>query len=221
MKNLLSTDEIVKHTVGRGYKATQDEYYKLSGRFGDYYYRVYVRAHNKAMREREAAQVAEALSGSGALLALLKRETESLRVEFIERTREWATAQFARFVELAKTSPEYADYHDGSRMNYEGGKRYRQARERVESARRYVTYGESAFIEREVRAAESHYQASIEKLALRIEKKGLNKSALRVKSARLEMNFETTISDGEQSVRAFTILAYGPIQRPHYRYLVK
>jgi hypothetical protein len=30
-----------------------------------------------------------------------------------------------------------------------------------------------------------------------------------------------TLSDGEKVVKAFTIIAEGTIQRPHYRYLVK
>jgi hypothetical protein len=35
------------------------------------------------------------------------------------------------------------------------------------------------------------------------------------------VNFETTLSDGEKIVRAFTIVASGEIQKPHYRYLIK
>lgn len=37
----------------------------------------------------------------------------------------------------------------------------------------------------------------------------------------LGVNIETTITDGVKKVRAFTIVAEGEIQRPHYRYLIK
>ena len=35
------------------------------------------------------------------------------------------------------------------------------------------------------------------------------------------INIDTIISDGEKQVKAQTICAWGEIQRPHYRYLVK
>jgi hypothetical protein len=35
------------------------------------------------------------------------------------------------------------------------------------------------------------------------------------------VNIDMTLTDGEKTVKAFTIIAEGQIQRPHYRYLVK
>jgi len=35
------------------------------------------------------------------------------------------------------------------------------------------------------------------------------------------VNIETTLTDGEKMVRAYTIIAEGQVQRPHYRYLIK
>jgi hypothetical protein len=67
----------------------------------------------------------------------------------------------------------------------------------------------------------AHYENSILKLALRIEKKELNQDKLEMVTSHIDINIETIISDGKQSVRAWTIIAEGPVQRPHYRYLVK
>ena len=72
-----------------------------------------------------------------------------------------------------------------------------------------------------VKAAEQHYENSIQKLAARIEKKGLNTENLSVLTSHVGVNINTTLTDGIKTVRAFTIIAEGPIQRPHYRYLIK
>ena len=69
--------------------------------------------------------------------------------------------------------------------------------------------------------AEQHYQASILKLADRIQKKGLVVDEIKVQTAHVGLNINTTLTDGQKTVRAFTIIAEGEIQRPHYRYLVK
>jgi hypothetical protein len=42
-----------------------------------------------------------------------------------------------------------------------------------------------------------------------------------VETSHIGVNINTTLTDGEKTVRAFTIIASGEIQRPHYRYLVK
>ena len=65
------------------------------------------------------------------------------------------------------------------------------------------------------------HESSIEKLAYRIEKKELDQSKLKTKTSHIGVNIETVLTDGEKTVRAWTIIASGMIQRPHYRYLVK
>lgn len=37
----------------------------------------------------------------------------------------------------------------------------------------------------------------------------------------VDVNLECEIWDGIQRVTAYTILAWGPIYRPHYRYIIK
>jgi hypothetical protein len=84
-----------------------------------------------------------------------------------------------------------------------------------------IQSGVEKFVEKQVKEAGEHYESSILKLSAKIEKKGLNIENLEVKSGRVGVNFETTLTDGEKIVRAFTIVASGDIQKPHYRYLIK
>jgi hypothetical protein len=42
-----------------------------------------------------------------------------------------------------------------------------------------------------------------------------------VNSARVGVNFECIIKTVDITVKAWTIIAEGPINRPHYRYLIK
>ena len=70
--------------------------------------------------------------------------------------------------------------------------------------------------------AERHYANSIEKLAERLNQKGIkDDTEMIIKSGYVGVNFEITIEHNGLITKAWTIIAEGPIQRPHYRYLVK
>ena len=66
-----------------------------------------------------------------------------------------------------------------------------------------------------------HFSGSLTKLAFRIMEHGLNWDNLAIESAHVGTNLNCTITDGERKLEAFTILAYGPIVMPHYRFLIK
>jgi hypothetical protein len=80
--------------------------------------------------------------------------------------------------------------------------------------------GLDKYIANELKYAEMHYETSILKLADRLTKKGITNEFI-IESVRIGQNFEITITSGNIITRAWTIIAEGPIQRPHYRYLVK
>ncbi len=79
----------------------------------------------------------------------------------------------------------------------------------------------SEYVDKQKKRALNHYNDSILKLALRIEKKELNQDKLELTTSHVDVNISTTITDGDKTVKAWTIIASGPVQRPHYRYLVK
>lgn len=78
------------------------------------------------------------------------------------------------------------------------------------------------FEAKEIKDAERHFSESIEKLAMRITEKNLNTNQMTITHGYVRGNgIDTVITDGTNVVKANTIIAEGPINRPHYRYLVK
>lgn len=143
------------------------------------------------------------------LIDKLKKETTQLRESYIEKTIQWAREEYVRLCEFAR------DYE----------KNYDVAKERKYYSLPACVVNSSGtveqYIEYEVKRAKIHYQVSIEKLSKRIEKKNLNQNNLSFSTSYLDPNISTTITDGVKVVNAYTIIASGRIQRPHYRYLVK
>jgi hypothetical protein len=145
------------------------------------------------------------------LLETLKTQTESLKNQYIQMTAEWAKNDFETLRQWAK------DYNTGKFGFGEASKKYYRLPHYIVNS-----YGKvEQHIEKMVKDANTHYETSIAKLAYRIESKGLNQHNLNVVTSHIGVNIETTITDGSKIVRAFTIIAEGLIQRPHYRYLVK
>ncbi len=78
------------------------------------------------------------------------------------------------------------------------------------------------YLDRIRKNAAEHYHNSIMKLAIRLREKGMELGKVIVKSVDINANgIDIVLSDGNKEVRAWTIIAEGPIQRPHYRYLIK
>lgn len=152
------------------------------------------------------------------LINTLKKETETLRVQYLAMTEEYA-ANFFNHVknEMVKYgSKEFRSVKESNPSEY-----YRL--QKLVHGRYATIYfgGLEKFIGKEVKNAEMHYEDSIVKLADRIEKKELNQEKITVATSHIGVNINTTLTDGEKTVKAFTIIASGPIQRPHYRYLIK
>jgi hypothetical protein len=162
------------------------------------------------------------------LIDTLKKETESLRIQYIEMTQVWAVKDFNALVKFA------TDYNGGkflivnargrSENDSQASKKYHGLPHHVSCRQSLVMQGQDPVqihIDRAVAMAERHYAQSIEKLAIRITKKGLAQWNLRVGTSHIGVNIETILTDGIKTVRAWTIVASGQIQRPHYRYLIK
>jgi hypothetical protein len=77
------------------------------------------------------------------------------------------------------------------------------------------------FINSELAKAKENFNNNIIKLANRIAKKGLEIDNIKINTYNAFPNIECRITDGNQSIIAYTVLAGGNIQRPHYRYLIK
>jgi hypothetical protein len=167
------------------------------------------------------------------LIDNLKNQTDSLRIQYLEKTKDWADRYFDNMVEKRKwteskwckyfgltprianqghVSCEFLSFPNGF-YNTKESKEYSNIKHEIEYLHRI---GKNSYIEKELKQAELKYKNSIEKLAKRITDKNLNQDNLVITTARIGINLETTFTDGINVVKAWTI-----IQRPHYRYLVK
>ncbi len=185
------------------------------------------------------------------LIEILKLETASLKKQYLELTERYAQESFSNLEERKNwsmqkwydtysisykmvKSKKYIDGNyikfievdvpevikkEGSRYTYD--KEYYKMENTRDQAFKIVDKGYEDYLKKAMKRAEMHYEDSIIKLASRIEQKGLNIDKLSVKTSHIGVNIDTVLTDGIVSVKTWTIIASGPIQKPHYRYLVK
>ena len=149
----------------------------------------------------------------------LRQETETLKTQFIDFTKNYATTEFNTLVKMTYDEVNEKWGYFNIKWN-----RYSQSKKAYAIWNKISTmkyYGLEVYVNKAIKQAEEHYEISIEKLALRIEKKQLNVENLNCVTSHIGRNIETTLTDGNKTVRAFTIIAEEEIQKPHYRYLVK
>ena len=149
------------------------------------------------------------------LIEILKNETESLRIQYLEMTQNWAKNNFAKMQESKFLYTLNGKYF----TNCFGKTKAEDAM--INRTASILNKGIEIYLSELKKDAENHYETSILKLATRIEKKGLNVENLKILTSHIGVNIETTLTDGIKNVKAFTIIAEGIIQRPHYRYLIK
>lgn len=171
------------------------------------------------------------------IVDLLKKETVSLKEQYINKTIDWAKKDFDRYMIMSSwneekwakyldvptrianegSSMEFVTFHNGF-YNTKKSREYKRMKDTIYNMKRL---GLSEYILKAKKQAERHYEDSILKLSERILKKGLDEDNIKLSTSHIGVNIETTITDGNKTVRAFTIIAEGEIQRPHYRYLIK
>jgi hypothetical protein len=158
------------------------------------------------------------------LITTLKEQTEPLRVAYIKHSREFASKQFYK---LDQITEEQVLREKGTDFTWRDETRRvhtKASKAHWDNIRSILSGGHEAHVEKRAKLAELHYQDSIVKLTQRIIQKGLDFSKATIITDLTHFdkgNIETVISDGMRVVRAFTILAWGEIVAPHYRYLIK
>ena len=154
------------------------------------------------------------------LICMLKSQTAEIYTEYLVETEKWAKEQVVRNKMRVKNYMiKYRNVLIHTLSWSEKQEYYKESKYAHNSPAWYFNTDE--FVKRSLKNAEDHYDSAIQKLAYRILNKKMNIESLVVKSARIGVNLETVFTDGVQTVRAFTIVASGPVQRPHYRYLIK
>lgn len=166
------------------------------------------------------------------LTDIIFAQTADLKSRFIIQVKDWATAEFTNIETVAATPRKsYGSFFEHLTREERGNawatrtadahRAYRSYTNARDAADRIVRNGRESYVAKMEKHAVESYESACGKLAVRIEKKGLKIDALKITRAEIGVNIETTFTDGEQVVRAFTIIASGAVQKPHYRYLVK
>jgi hypothetical protein len=177
------------------------------------------------------------------LIDTLTQETQGLKADFLTKTESYCNVYFdeclkryswseQNWCELLGVTPETRQTKNicGTTIgedkicfpkgffNTKASKTYRRLWNEVLTIK-YL--GLENFTSKELKKAVAHYEASIEKLANRIEAKGLNATKLKVVTSSIGVNININLTDGVKTINAYTIVAQGEIQKPHYRYLIK
>ena len=149
------------------------------------------------------------------LLTILKKETRILFEEYLSNTENWAKEQVKRNIERINFFQQ-----NNSFLYKEDKKKYYQEQKFYYNSPKYF-FREQEFVNKSLERAKNHYEDSIKKLASRIQKKELDLDNLKFIHSSLGINFNCVITDNEKILKAWTIVASGPIQKPHYRFLIK
>ena len=170
------------------------------------------------------------------IIKVLKVQTADFKAVYVEKCVNYAHNEYNRQVliltwsdeqwcEFFGITPRTQTYGTTTRLTFPNGfystPNAKTHHNMVNKARRVRNYRQEDYIMYAKFDAEQHYDASIEKLAHRIVTKGLNFDKLVVTAGWVSVNFNCVITDGDKTVKASTIIAEGPVQRPHYRYLIK
>lgn len=171
------------------------------------------------------------------LVAELYNHTKELKVLYIEETKKYADNKYKHCLERESwtTQQWYDDYKLPYKILHEGTDRafpsiekgystmtYGLMQQHKSEVRSILDMGLDKYKAKEVKYAEEHYEDSITRLSMRLNEKGItDDSQFTVTSQHIGVNFECYINHEHGLTKAWTIIASGPIQRPHYRYLVK
>lgn len=153
------------------------------------------------------------------LIDRLTAETQSLKIQYIEFITDFSKKEYIQYTTMTRDQllKNYGDF-DERENRYFATKKSQQVFRFILKLKRMSM---DEYVSQNVIDAIDHYTLSIQKLADRLSKKGLDINNLKMQTTHIGVNIETIITDGVKKVKAQTILAYGDVQRPHYRYLVK
>ena len=163
------------------------------------------------------------------LITSLFQNTQDLKLTYLDKTKEWAKSEFNQiFTQYSWTINDWCKYFNIETVDNKFPKNfYNTSKAKIyDTLKTQITtvikMGQDAYILKAVKEAETHYKNSIIKLASRLNNKGINdETPYIITNTSLGQNFECLITSGNVRVKAWTIIASGEVQRPHYRYLVK
>lgn len=169
-----------------------------------------------------AAQNVKSDDDRKGLINLLTENTKELKDRYIKSVEDWASQKYDQCIIRVKWAHEkYMKVYGVIERN--GHKYLSQAGCVAKSeANTICSRTKSEFIKKEKEAGIRHYENSLERLAIRLKDKGVtDNTKIEIINAWVGINLEMIIKHDGKITKAWTIIASGQIQRPHYRYLVK
>jgi hypothetical protein len=170
-------------------------------------------------------------SSDSGILSILMSETAQLKSDLMTRTQIWAKNSYAHIVDSIESVREQRDKviaeYDAARKTDAPKMWLRDVYQKLQSKcikmSEIANNGVDAYVSKQLKNAEEHYTSSLSKLALKITDKKLNMSNFKLVSGYVGVNLEMRMTDGVESVKAWTIWAAedSTLVTPHYRYLVK
>lgn len=161
------------------------------------------------------------ISQSTALLKKHVAETKKWAEEYYNVLAEritWKDKQWCEFLGVTPVKKDGAyDFPDG----FFGTDQSRKLKAYQVEIEDILKNGKAKFLEKQITSAKKHYVLSIERLAKKIISKDLNLDNIQIRTYDIDKNITTSITDGEKSFNAYTIVAGGKVQKPHYRYIIK
>lgn len=149
--------------------------------------------------------------------------TENKYKQAVERSK-WKEVDWCKYYNLTPKVAnkgmkdcEFLTFPDG----FYNSKQARIYHNDKDEATMHLRIGLDDMFKRAEKFAIIHYENSVIKLVDRLYKKGITDSdEIEIIQERLNVNFEAFIKSGKVVVRCWTIIAEGPVQQPHYRFLV-
>lgn len=173
---------------------------------------IYQKAEEEAARESKNVEKIE---------KIVRVETKQTLEQYIKFSEKYAADQFDRWIKVSKEDLVAKHFIPDVTTRNQRREIEKAFKSENDTRLKFTKGGKEACIERARLNAISSYDAATKKLSVRISQKGLNVPNLKVKSAQMNGNLESIFTDGEKTLRSFTILAWGEVNAPHYRYLIK
>ena len=165
------------------------------------------------------------------IINILKVELEPLRIMFHEQTKNWSKIEYRNIENFSNLTQEqlrekynrtYNMINPRTKETISRTYLSKEISEKYYYSKEVVKKGIEAFLEKAKNNAESHFQDSIITIAYKLQGEGMKIEDIKATTeySQVDYNITTTLSDGLITAVARTIVASGPVQRPHYRYLV-
>lgn len=156
----------------------------------------------------------------------VSEQLSQFKETFIDASKKYAAGQFEMIYNTTEQDViNQRGYRDFSFKNKypEGVMRHTKASYAYWGKIAAIKYnGLEKYLAKEEAKAEIHFEQSVIKALTKAKSKGLNLNEATVERFGFDYgNVSFTLTDGNKSVYVYTIIAWGDIQKPHYRFLFK